>query len=373
MLNSAQALFLRQNERGLFPGGQLVVRARGETLLNLSLGVARGYRAGEGGRVPVTEETPFQVLSASKPTVAFAIAVLEDRGLLEVERSVAHYVPEFGQAGKRDITVLEVLTHRSGVLVPPLWTSPETWPDWDRVQGEIWKARPRYRRGTLAYHPHEFGWILGEVVRRVSETSLPEFLQEILPGRLKELRLCVRSADTSQVAHTYWLGPKRLPIAGENLAARFEDIFNAPSTLTSVVPGASMITTASALATFYEMILAGGTMADGTRLIRQETLERYITENVTGFDRSSRSHVVLGRGFLLGWLGPHPYGWWNTRACVGHPGGGLSVLAFGDRRTGTAIAIATNGNRRLAAALRRYASLCSIIRKSVRRGIGPAA
>ena len=312
------------------------------------------------------------MLSASKPTVAFAIAVLEDRGLLDVERPVSYYVPEFGHAGKRDITVLEVLTHRSGILVPRLWTSPESWPDWDRVQGEIWKARPRYRRGTLAYHPHEFGWILGEVVRRASGTSLPAFLQEILPGRLKELLLCVRSADTSQVAHTYWLGPKRLPIAGENLAARFEDIFNAPSTLTSVVPGASMITTASALATFYEMILAGGTMADGTRLIRQGTLERYITKNVAGFDRASRSYVVLGRGFLLGWLGPHPYGWWNTRACFGHPGGGLSVLAFGDRRTGAAVAIVTNGNRRLAAALRRYAPLCSMIRKSVRRGIGPA-
>lgn len=372
MLDNAQARFIRQNARGVFPGGQLVVRARGETLLKLSVGVARGHRANECERIPVTEETPFQVLSASKPTVAFAIAVLEDRALVDVNRPVSYYVPQFGHAGKRDITVLDVLTHRSGVLVPRLWTSPQTWPDWDRVQGEIWKARPSYQRGTLAYHPHEFGWILGEVVRRVSGTTLPEFLKEILPGPLKELRMCVHSSDTPRVAHTYWLGPKRLSLGGENLANGFEDIFNAPSTLTTVVPGASMVTTALTLARFYEMILAGGTAADGSRLIRPETLERYITKNVAGFDRTSRSYMVLGRGFLLGWLGPHPYGWWNTRACFGHPGGGLCALAFGDRRTGAAIAIVTNGNRRLADAVRRYAPLCSMIRRSVRRGLGPA-
>jgi CubicO group peptidase (beta-lactamase class C family) len=365
MSDAAEALFRRQHERGAFPGGQAVVRAGGEELLNLAVGVARGFRPGEGAPVPVTADTPFQVMSASKPIVAFSVAVLEDRGLLDVERPVSHYIPEFGREGKEDITVLDVLTHRSGVLVPRLWNAPEMWGEWERVQEEIWRSPPRYHKGTLAYHPLEFGWILGELVRRVAGLSLPGFLGEILPGPLRSLRLQTDPDGTKRVAHTYWLGPRRYRLGSEDVAARFEEIYNADATLTSLVPGASMTTTASALAAFYEMILAGGAAPDGSRLIRSETLERYLMPNAVGLDRVLRSYVVLGRGFMRGWLPPHPYGLWDSRECVGH-GGGFCVVAFADRRAGLAIAMVTNGNRGLGDVLRRFAPLSSAIRKSFR-------
>lgn len=128
----------------------MVVRAGGEIILEISGGLARGLRADEGSRVSVSEDTSFQILSASKPVVAFATAVLEDRGLLDVNRSVSHYVPEFGRVGKSDLTILDVLTHRSGVLVPSLWTSPHLWPDWARTQEEIWRTSPRrLRRSSM--------------------------------------------------------------------------------------------------------------------------------------------------------------------------------------------------------------------------------
>ena len=367
MLCKAEALFRRQVDRGSFPGGQLVVRRGGEELLNVSVGIARGFRSHEGERVPVTDATPFQVMSASKPLVAFSIAVLEDRGLIDVERPVSHYVPEFAREGKEEITVLQVLTHRSGVIVPHLWHASALWPDWGRVQEAIWNAPPRYRPGTLAYHPYEFGWILGEVVRRVSGQPLDRFLTGILPELLRSLRLRREEDDQTVIAHTYWLGPKRWCLGGHDVAGGFEERNNARKTLTSLVPGASMTTTASTLARFYEMLLAGGTTADGTRLVRSGTLERYLTANVTGFDRMLRSVLVLGRGFQLGWLGPHPYGWWDSRTCVGH-GGGLCAVVFGDRRTGTAIAMITNGNRSLWDVLRRFAPLSSAIRKAVTVG-----
>lgn len=134
-----------------------------------------------------------------------------------------------------------------------------------------------------------------------------------------------------------------------------------------------MVTTASVLAEFYEMILAGGTTADGIRLIRSGTLQRHVTKNVAGLERVSRSYVVLGRGFLLGWRGPHPYGLWNMGTCAGHPGGGMSTLAFCDRRGGVAAAIVTNGNRWLNNALRRYALLFRAIRGLLPKTRGPVA
>jgi CubicO group peptidase (beta-lactamase class C family) len=366
LLQQAEALFRRQHERERFPGGQMVIRAAGKELLNVSLGIARGHRPHEGDPVPVTPVTNFQVMSASKAVVAFAIAVLDDRGAVDVERPVANYIPEFGRLGKGDITVLDVLTHRSGVLVPSLYHTPDVWSDWPRVQQTIWDACPRYARGTLAYHPWEFGWILGELVERVTGKRLPDFLQEILPSHLRGLQLVVDPDTASRVARTYWLGGKHYRVAGEEVAEGFEERNSGAATLTALVPGASMITTAGTLAAFYEMIAAGGVLADGTRLLRSTTLDRYLTVNVRGYDRSLRTFQVIGRGFLIGWRGPHPYGWWNSGSCVGH-GGGFCVVAFCDRATGAAIAVVTNGNRNLRDVMARFAPLSSAIRKAVRQ------
>jgi CubicO group peptidase (beta-lactamase class C family) len=288
--------------------------------------------------------------------------------MVDVQRRVSHYIPGFGREGKEEVTVLDVLTHRSGVLVPKLWHSPELWPDWDRVLEEIAGARPLYPRGTAAYHPWEFGWILGEVVRRVAGMPLPEFLEEIFPEPLRALRLQVDEESAQRVARSYWLGPKHYRIAGQDVAYEFEEKNSGVRTLTSLAPGASMIATASALARFYEMILAGGTTQDGTRLIRSETLDRYTRVNVTGFDRALRYYLILGRGFIHGWRGPHPYGWWNTRQCVGH-GGGFCVIAYADGRTGAAVAMVTNGNKGTWDVVRRFAPLSSAIRRSLRRHI----
>ena len=364
MFSKATTLFTRQVARGAFPGGQIVVRVQGKELLNLAVGVARGWRDTEGERVPVASTTPFQVMSTSKPVVAFAVAVLEDRGMLDVGRPVSHYIPDFGRAGKGEVTVLDVLTHRSGVLVPRLWDAPAMWPDWDRVQETIWNSPPRFPRGTPAYHPYEFGWILGEVVRRVAGQPLDRFLAGLLPEPLRELRLRRENDDDTVVAHSYWLGRKRLRLGGQDVAAGFEERNNSPRTLTSLVPGASMTASASTMAQFYEMLLAGGTTADGVRLIRSDTLERYLEVNARGWDRTLRSYLVLGRGFLHGWRWPHPYGWWDSRSCVGH-GGGFCTVVFGDRRTHAAIAMLTNGNRSLGDVLRRFAPLSSAIRGAV--------
>lgn len=163
-----ESIFLKQQGRGAFPGGQLVVRAGGDEVLNLAVGTARSVPVEDNRAVAVTEATLFQVMSASKAVIAFAVAVLEDRDRVDVSRPVAHYIAEFGRAGKSEITVLDVLTHTAGVQVPRLWREPGLWADWSQVQEEIWRTAPRYRRGTLCYQPWEFGAILAEFYEMIA-------------------------------------------------------------------------------------------------------------------------------------------------------------------------------------------------------------
>ena len=359
---TVESTFLRQLNRGAFPGGQLVVRVGGEEVLNLAVGVARRPSGNDHKAVPVTGATLFQVMSASKAVIAFAVAVLEDRGLLDVSQPVAYYVPEFAQAGKSEITVLDVLTHRAGVQVPRLWREPGLWTDWDQVQEEIWRTWPRHRRGTICYQPWEFGSILAEVVQRVSSQSLPEFVKAVLPGLGARLRFMVVSHEIPAVAYSYWQGRAHYRLAGEDIGARFEAVNNAAETLTNLVAGASMLTTASDLAEFYEMVVHEGVIGSGDRLISRDTLDAFLRPTVTGRDRASGNPMILGRGFMPGWMGPSLYGWWGTRDCVGHAGG-FSTVAFCDRRQGLAAAIVTNGNRGFGDMLRRFAPLGSAIRK----------
>jgi CubicO group peptidase (beta-lactamase class C family) len=349
-------LFTQQQATGAFPGGQLVVMRDGERLCDVAVGVARGLR-GEEPLSGVSSETRFQVMSASKPFVALAVALLEDDGRLEVEAPVARYFPEFARHDKGSISVLEVLTHRSGVLLENVANEPEMWPDWHAVVEGMVEARPRFARGTLAYSPAGFGWILAEVVQRITGQSLQDFLL----GRLPPAVAGVRFLDPTQmdsVAYSYWQGPDSLMLAGRNIAADFEAINNRLTCAEACVPGAGLLANARELAAFYDLLVA-----PEPQIISARTLQRYITKQTFGFERQLKLPLTLGRGFALGSLGPHAYGWWNTGPCFGHAGG-FGVIAFADPRTRVATAIVTNGHRGIGDMIRRFAPLGTRIRRA---------
>ncbi|MBX3228269.1 MAG: serine hydrolase [Labilithrix sp.] len=132
-------------------------------------------------------------------------------------------------------------------------------------------------------------------------------------------------------------------LEGEEMVG-FEEAQSSIEQLTAVLPGAGTVGTARSLARFYEWLLAGAPATDGRALVRAETLARYVTPQTRGTDKTVRFPMVLGRGFALGWLWPHPYDRWRTAACYGHAGN-FSTLAWADPTTGCVIAVVTNGNR----------------------------
>jgi len=365
-LASVVERFRQQQHTGAFPGGQLVVRRHGKLVLNESVGIARGYRNDEARpSVSVTPQTPFPCHSCGKPLTAIVVAMLEDRGKLDVNAPIAEIFPEFGRNGKKAITTLDVLTHRSGILMPHLANQLELWNDREAMEKEVAGVTPTYPRGTLAYGPGEFGWILSEVVRRVDGRSLTEYFTEEIatPLHLSSLRFGLAGRTLDSLSHQYWLGKDKVMVAGFNAAYKFEEMTNAKLFFDSLNPAFTLITDAASLAAFYDFILNRGVTASGEQLISEQVLRQYTTRQVLGLDKSLKTLLAVGRGFLLGTLAPSFYGWWNTKQCFGHAGV-FSCLAFGDYQTNLSVAIFTNGNRGVGDFLKRFLPLAHGIRKA---------
>lgn len=133
----------------------------------------------ESGR-PVDADTLFNVFSVSKAVVSTAVHVQAEKGLVEYDRPIADYWPEFAQNGKETITVRDALNHHTGTPQMPPGTTPESMCDWDFMARGIAGLTPILPRDKPAYQAMSFGWVLGEVVRRTDPQSrdFGRFVQE---------------------------------------------------------------------------------------------------------------------------------------------------------------------------------------------------
>lgn len=358
--------FHRQESSGAFPGGQMVVRRNGKVVINVAVGLARGLRSTESVKdVSVQPQTPFPVYSSGKPLAAIAIAMLEERGLLDVEAPIAEIFPEFSRHDKGDITTLDVLTHKAGILVPSLYTDYKLVADRESVLARLVDAKPMYKRGTFAYMPTEFGAILCEITRRVVGKTLAEYVTEEIsvPLNLPALRYGLAGRAHDSLAYTYWLGKDKVMVGGNNVAENFEEINNSVELFDSVNPAFSMVTDAASLAAFYEFLTNKGVTSNGKQLISEKTIRQYSTRAASGWNKSLGTFIAVGRGFTVGTFTPSAFGWWNTGECFGH-GGAFSSLGFGDHKTGLSVAIVTNGNRNISDFVKRFIPLTDRLRKA---------
>jgi CubicO group peptidase (beta-lactamase class C family) len=367
-LHNVVERFRNQQRSGSFPGGQLVLRCEGKLVLNEAVGIARGFRTDESiPPVQALPHTPFPVLSAGKPLAAIAIALLEDRGMLDVHAPIAEIFPEFGRHGKDQITTLDVLTHRSGMLMPEFVSSHQLCGDRAILQQALIDAVPVYPRGVLAYQPFEYGWILSEIVLRITGKSLPDFFFDELarPLQLSALQFGLAGRDIDSLAFLYWLGKEKIMVAGVNVASEFE-MQNSAQFLNARNPATSLVTDAANLAAFYDFLLAGGRTPEGKQLISERTLQQYTTRNYQGWDRSLKTPLAVGRGFVVGTRLFSSFGWGNTSQCFGLAGG-FSCLAFGDYSKNISVAIVTNGNRSLGDFMKRFLPLADGIRRACKK------
>lgn len=154
-------------------GAAVAVWVEGDLVVNLW-----GGSADAAGIRPWQQDTLASVYSGSKGLASTCIHLLADRGEIDLDAPVARYWPEFGQAGKQDITIAMVLGHRSGVIGP---REPMDWQqvtDWDAVCARIAAATPWWPPGSAqGYQVVTFGFILGEIVRRVTGRTIGHYLR----------------------------------------------------------------------------------------------------------------------------------------------------------------------------------------------------
>ena len=154
-------------------GAAVAVWVDGDLVVNLW-----GGSADAAGTRPWGQNTLTTVLSGTKALTSTCIHQLADRGELDLHAPVAQYWPEFGQAGKENITLKMVMGHRSGVIGPRTRLHTEQLVDWDFVCGQLAIAEPWWEPGTAqGYHMTTFGFILGEVFRRVTGRTVGQYLR----------------------------------------------------------------------------------------------------------------------------------------------------------------------------------------------------
>jgi CubicO group peptidase (beta-lactamase class C family) len=354
---------------GVHPAVQVCVRRQGAIVLDRAIGHARGNGPGDAAEAnaePVTTETPFVIYSGAKAVTAFLVHMLHERGALDISDRVCQHIPAYDRHGKGEITIAQVLSHRAGVP-----NFPREALDLDRVRDRefhvraLCEAKPFAKPGRfLVYHAVSGGYILGEIVHRVTGKDIRTVLaEEILdPLGFRWTNYGVAPEDVSRAAVNYVTGPPTAPplslLLSRALGLPFDELVetsNDERFLTAIVPSANVITTANELTRFYELMRLGGEL-EGIRVMRPQTIRNAITEQSRlEVDLSLVFPTRFGYGLMLGAQLLSLYGR-DTQHAFGHLGF-TNMLAWADPERALACAVMTNGKPVLYPELHRFYGL----------------
>ncbi|MFN8035757.1 MAG: serine hydrolase domain-containing protein [Acidimicrobiia bacterium] len=302
------------------------------------------------GRPWATDSMPL-VFSTTKGITAIAAHVLVQRGLLELDAPVARYWPEFAANGKGEIPVRWVLCHRAGLADVVGDLTLDDIVAWDPVVRAIAAQAPNWEPGTLhGYHARSYGWIIGEIVRRVTGRTIGQFVTDEvaapvgaefwigLPVELEPLVAPVTPPETPSdpamrelmeavMSREHMLGRV---MTGPSDLFRYDERWNQRPLHTAEMPSSNGICTARDLARIYAATVGE---TGGVRLLEPDVLAGACVVQAEGPDHIIGVASRFGSGFMLGdAMSPSA-----PPSAFGHPGAGGSLgcadpeagLAFG--------------------------------------------
>lgn len=314
-------------------GAAVAVTVEGKPVVDLWAGHADAARTRRW-----TRDTIVNIASATKGPTAICAHRLADQGLLDLEAPVAAYWPEFAQAGKAAIGVHLLLSHRAGLPAIETPLPARALYEWDTMTGALAAQAPWWEPGTRhGYHAFTFGWLVGEVVRRITGKSLGRYWREEVAQPLGiDCHIGLAARHDARVAEFIPIPAGESDIEAQLLKNAgpmvHKAINNPPHTVADMntpdwrraeIPAGNAHTNARALARMYGALACGGEV-DGVRVLSPESIERARAEQASGPDA-----VLFGlpTRFGLGFsLPPEGAGFGPSSATAfGCPGAGGSI------------------------------------------------
>lgn len=333
------------------PAVTISVRYKGEHVLNRAIGHARGAES-EADAVNIRTDTPICLFSASKAVTALLVHKLAELNLLELDKPLCEYIPEFSAGGKDTVTVDDLLRHKAGVPKLNLH-SPYELSDHDSIIEQLCRANMRPLFGKMqGYHAVTGGHLIAELVQRVTGDPI-----EVLHDRYFRKPL-------NMEYFTYGLDPQHEDKVAHNVRAGMISFFpvkqhfnsiigfdweevveksNEPEFTRATIPAANMYATASECSRFYEMLVNGGSY-QGVQVLKPETIARakraprYAPIDTVGF-----LPFRFSSGFMMGGAPLNLYGP-DAKKSFGHLGF-LNNLTWADPQRDLSAAILTNGKQ----------------------------
>ena len=290
---------------------------------------------------PWTRDTLVNVYSTTKGITAICAHRLADKGLLDIDAPVAKYWPEFAQAGKDKMPVRYLLSHRAGMAAVRKPLDDDALFKWDKMTTALAEQEPWWEPGTKhGYHALTFGYLVGEVIRRITGKTPGTYLRDDLAGPLGlDLHIGLDAKNDARTGDMIAMPP---PGPGEpNLFAEvmknpesvaFKAFMNPPGGMrpglvntrewrAAEIPAANGHTTARSLAKLYGVLARGGEL-DGVRVMSKEQVAKCSIEQSSGPD----ALLVINTRFSLGFMMSQPGASLGPNAkSFGHPGAGGSL------------------------------------------------
>jgi CubicO group peptidase (beta-lactamase class C family) len=295
---------------------------------------------------PFAADTLTSVFSTTKAIAAFMIARLVDQVKLSYSQRVAEIWPQFGAGAKALITVEQVMAHQAGLPGFETRMSPSDWFDWTAICDRLAAMYPMWQPGEASgYHPVTFGYLAGEIFRRIDGRTMGAALREDIAEPLGlDLWIGLPGMEHDRCADVR--RPPALPNLGEINAFKrvaFLTPWASPGGRTlaewrrAEIPSVTGHATAPALARLMGAMANGGWL-DGVRLLKPETIDAAAASRGRGEDLVLPYELAWGAGFLrnegLGVYGP-------GEQTFGHSGWGGSC-AFADPERGVSGAYVMN-------------------------------
>lgn len=345
--------FAAQLAKGEHVGASVAVYHRGAKVADLWGGVMD-----RESNAPWRDDTMVICMSVTKGLAAACVHLLAERRALSYDDPVAKFWPEFAQQGKERISVRQVLSHQSGMALVPDGIASGDLVDWERMTGALAAAPPAWEPGTATgYHALTFGWLTGEIVRRIDGRSVGTFFRDEIAGALdlRDIHIGLPPSAEPRVAKLISLMPdtpetrkaRDQLVPPESMTRRASaprdermlEVLDSPQGHQAEMPAVNGIMTARDLARFYAMFANYGEL-DGARLLSEARVRELSAQVTLRRDKV----LIIPIGWALGYMTGGLPGWSQGPRVTsfGHPGFGGSV-GFADPEIGLAFACTLNG------------------------------